>query len=636
MAPPTPSFCSDHAVNSREWMEELLRTRAQVREVYPHQLELAMHINAGEDVFCVAGTSMGKTLALQSGPIAAQARGEKGIALMIVPTKVLVEQQADVASRRGLRALAINQDTVRNTRLTGRDLFKELEAGDDIRIAVMTPAMLNEADMKALLRRPSFINSVRWLSIDEAHLVGHDGIFQSGYISLLNMRVRLNSSVIWAAATATATPVEALSMAAALGFHPNKYINARYSVDRPNLKFIPRILQHPTSNGQFLDYSFIIPFDLVDIKQIPETIVFADYIKRGNELEEFLDGLLPPSLPNRDKIIRTYNSLLPFEERQQLIEDFKAGHVRVLIVTDTATYGFDVPNIRLAVLTDLPTSKADKDQKLGRAGRDGLPAVVVAFAPSWLVEPPDGVDPTNPKHLAELERRKKLPPAVVQWYNPTAEKCCRAVTMQHDGEAFIPRPGCCVPICEPDGFAAYLAETAKWVQFFDAKQQTAAEPRIRSDGTFYALEKPMKESMEQMLDRWRHRIWAQIRTRPEEPCEYFLPRHILNSIVNKAHVCTSVERLKTVAADWDYADTHGQLLFDYLNEALTGFSQIFKERAAADGPSSESEAEEDTPGVQLLEKTTLAVLHSFCREFNLPKSGNKSVVVNRVAQYFIS
>ncbi|KAK6966464.1 P-loop containing nucleoside triphosphate hydrolase protein, partial [Favolaschia claudopus] len=167
----------------------------------PHQLELAMHVNAGEDVFCVAGTNMGKTLVLQSGPIAAQARGEKGIALMIVPTKVLVEQQADVASRRGLRARAINQDTVRNARLVGRDLFKELEHGDDIRMAVMTPSMLNESDMKTLLRRPQFINSVRWLSIDEAHLVGQEGIFKSGYLSLLNMRVRLNSSVVWVAAT---------------------------------------------------------------------------------------------------------------------------------------------------------------------------------------------------------------------------------------------------------------------------------------------------------------------------------------------------------------------------------------------------------------------------------------------------
>ncbi|KAJ6553781.1 hypothetical protein DFH09DRAFT_1085532 [Mycena vulgaris] len=52
-----------------------------------------MDINAGIDVFCVIATGMGKTVVLQSEAIAAQARGEKGIALMIVPTKVLVEQQ---------------------------------------------------------------------------------------------------------------------------------------------------------------------------------------------------------------------------------------------------------------------------------------------------------------------------------------------------------------------------------------------------------------------------------------------------------------------------------------------------------------------------------------------------------------
>ncbi|KAK6974421.1 hypothetical protein R3P38DRAFT_3239504 [Favolaschia claudopus] len=117
-----------------------------------------------------------------------------------------IQTQADVASRRGLHALAINQDTVRNTRLTGRDLFKELEAGEDVRIAVMTPAMLNEADMKALLR---------WARRN------------------LSKRLHLPAEtcgVIWAAATAIATPAEAVSMVAALGFHPNKYINARYSV----------------------------------------------------------------------------------------------------------------------------------------------------------------------------------------------------------------------------------------------------------------------------------------------------------------------------------------------------------------------------------------------------------------------
>ncbi|KAK6969564.1 p-loop containing nucleoside triphosphate hydrolase protein [Favolaschia claudopus] len=325
---------------------------------------------------------------------------------------------------------------------------------------------------------------------------------------------------------------------------------------------------------------------------------------------------------------------MPFEERQQVVEDFKAGHVRVLIVTDTATYGFDAPN--LAVLADLPTSKADKDQKVGRAGRDGLPSVVVAFAPPWMIEPVGGVDPTNPKHLADLEKRSKLPHSLVQWYNPTAEKCCRAITMEQNGEVFVRRSNCCI-VCNPDGSDTHLAEVAKWQQYFLAKQPVASEPRIRSDGTFHALEKPMKESLEQMLDRWRHRIWAQIRTSRDEPCEYFLPEHVLQAIVNKAHVCTSMDRLKTVAGGWEYADSHGGMLLNYLKEALLGFNQIFQDRKAAEGIPSDSENEDTAPtGAELLENTTLAVLHSFCREFNLSRSGNKSVVVDRLIQYFVS
>jgi ERCC4-related helicase len=52
-----------------------------------------MEINQKKDVFCVVATGMGKTVILQAGPIAADARGETGIGLIIVPTKVLVEQQ---------------------------------------------------------------------------------------------------------------------------------------------------------------------------------------------------------------------------------------------------------------------------------------------------------------------------------------------------------------------------------------------------------------------------------------------------------------------------------------------------------------------------------------------------------------
>jgi len=90
---------------------------------------------------------------------------------MIVPTKVLAEQQARVASSTGIRALAINEDTVREAQSQSRDLFAEILSGSDIRLAVMSPQMLRSTRMLKLLQSPSFLVLVRWFLVDEAHLV---------------------------------------------------------------------------------------------------------------------------------------------------------------------------------------------------------------------------------------------------------------------------------------------------------------------------------------------------------------------------------------------------------------------------------------------------------------------------------
>ncbi|KAJ7747488.1 hypothetical protein B0H16DRAFT_1725917 [Mycena metata] len=167
---------------------------------------------------------------------------------------------------------------------------------------------------------------------------------------------------------------------------------------------------------------------------------------------------------------------------------------------------------------------------------------------------------------------------------------------------------------------------------------TSTAPRLRSDGTFHALEKLMKESLEQMLDRWRHRIWACIRPCLEEPCEYFLPRHIMNAIVDEVHVCSSLDNLKTLAAGWEYVDTHAEQPFNFLTEILTAFQQIFTDRRAAEQPSSDSEVDDGSAatGMERLQNTTVAVLRSFCRELRLSTTGNKTILVDRLAENFIS
>ncbi|KAJ7104733.1 P-loop containing nucleoside triphosphate hydrolase protein [Mycena epipterygia] len=163
-----------------------------------------MDLNEGRDLFLVIATGLGKSIVLFAPLIAAQARRERGIAFMIVPTKVLAEQMAQVGQKYGLSTLAINEDSV--TTREQRDLFAEFAGGAGISVAVMSAQMLQGRRMGKLLKDAKFKSLVRWMLIDEAHVLNEEsGTFREPYRGILHMRPRFPTSTIWGAVTATAT-----------------------------------------------------------------------------------------------------------------------------------------------------------------------------------------------------------------------------------------------------------------------------------------------------------------------------------------------------------------------------------------------------------------------------------------------
>lgn len=79
---------------TKDWLEEQLCAAAGTSELRPFQRDLGYEIAVlRHDVFCTIAPGAGKSLLLLSGPLAAKARGESGIAVLVVPTKALAEQQ---------------------------------------------------------------------------------------------------------------------------------------------------------------------------------------------------------------------------------------------------------------------------------------------------------------------------------------------------------------------------------------------------------------------------------------------------------------------------------------------------------------------------------------------------------------
>ena len=81
-------------------------------------------------------------------------------------------------------------------------------------------------------------------------------------------------------------------------------------------------------------------------------------------------------------------------KRQQVLMDFKASAVRVVVATDVAARGLDISALPVVVNYDLPRSAVDYTHRIGRTGRAGEAGVAISF-----------VSAANEQHFKLIEKR---------------------------------------------------------------------------------------------------------------------------------------------------------------------------------------------------------------------------------------
>merc|ERR1711935_957727 len=67
------------------------------------------------------------------------------------------------------------------------------------------------------------------------------------------------------------------------------------------------------------------------------------------------------------------------QERDIIMNDFRAGNSRVLITTDVWARGLDVQQVSLVINYDLPNSRENYIHRIGRSGRFGRKGVAINF-----------------------------------------------------------------------------------------------------------------------------------------------------------------------------------------------------------------------------------------------------------------
>ena len=108
----------------------------------------------------------------------------------------------------------------------------------------------------------------------------------------------------------------------------------------------------------------------------------------------------------RSNPVATY---LSQSQRTEVLQTFKDGHWDVLLTTDLAARGIDIPGLEVVVNYDLPRSPNDYVHRIGRTGRAGAGGVAVSF-----------VSAGTEAHFRLIEKRQNLvlPREEVQGFEP--------------------------------------------------------------------------------------------------------------------------------------------------------------------------------------------------------------------------
>ena len=95
--------------------------------------------------------------------------------------------------------------------------------------------------------------------------------------------------------------------------------------------------------------------------------------------------------------------------RHQLLDDFKASRLQVLVATDLAARGIDIAQLPVVVNYDLPRSADDYVHRIGRTGRAGESGLAVSFVPA-----------ASEAHFRLIEKRqaRRVPREVVPGFEP--------------------------------------------------------------------------------------------------------------------------------------------------------------------------------------------------------------------------
>ena len=330
----------------------------------PIQIKSIPIILEQKDILASAQTGTGKTAAFCIPMIEMIATKKINRAIILVPTRELAKQVNDVIEK-----LLFQQSVIKSVCLVGGEpMNKQLRRlKTKPQIVVGTPGRVNDH----LKRKSLLLNKVDLLILDEMDRMLDMG-FSIQIDEIIKFLPKQKQTLMFSATIAPS--IERLS---------KKYLNnaERVSVAAANATLIT-IKQEVINLRQEDKYNTLV--EQVKTKH-GSTLVFEKTKHNAKKLAKNLEkeGFESDSLHGN----------LRQNKRNQVIAKFRANKIHVLVATDIAARGLDIPHIEHVVNFDLPQQAEDFIHRMGRTGRAGASGTAWSF-----------VTPSDKRKWHEIEK----------------------------------------------------------------------------------------------------------------------------------------------------------------------------------------------------------------------------------------
>ena len=316
----------------------------------PIQDQAIPTILSGRDLIAIANTGTGKTAAFLIPLIEKVSRTKNEKVLILAPTRELANQISDE-----LYGFTYGLNISWALCTGGNNMGKQIDSlAKHPNFVIGTPGRLKDLSQKRFLN----LSDYKTVVLDEA-----DRMVDIGFINNIKYFINLLPTSRQSLFFSATIPPKVQDILKSFVKNPITIsVKTQDTVENISQEII-------TINGKHTKFELLI--NLLDKKEFNKVMVFGrtkwGVQKLSNELTRI--GFSAAAIHgNKNQ-----------GQRQRVLDDFKNNKIAILLATDIASRGIDIPNVSHVINYDVPQTYDDYIHRIGRTGRADKKGTAITF-----------------------------------------------------------------------------------------------------------------------------------------------------------------------------------------------------------------------------------------------------------------